>query len=604
METFLERSSSGWSRAPRRRKAAGWAVVGSLLVAGTAIAAQPSITPEAARAIFARIRAAAGAKGVTIPEAAELDQPDPPVLLTALYRRGPTTFHAAVSAATLRAAAEEAGRRLAEHLAPLPDGTAALEQGRLQFDLVARREPINPRNRIFALQGFKPGMDGLACYWEGGSEYFSPLAVLREIREADPVRTLFISRTSSIPPRRLRFERLRTIAFVEERPGGRALPIMRGNVLIADPHPSDMIAACCEAGLWLLRMQQEDGSFLPTYFPGQERADEAQTSALSDEMRAVVALTVLHRLTGDERFLRARDRAIALARNYQKTHERLGAAYLGRGQKDDLTATATLLTALCTHELSQAAPAADHLMRSLGEYLCIMTDAEGRLYTGFDRALEDHPTRVVQGQPYADVLMALCLLEQVSPNRRVRQTIERLVGQMTSFRSSAPPAGPRTIEALAEAYKLMPGKRLGNIVYELGVLLTRTQVTPEKANLSDEIGGFAEPGMIPQTDATAMAATALAVAYQMGWVVERDPERFREPIRRAAEFLLNMQFRKVNSFYLRRPEVILGGFRSRADDLTLELGPAAEAVRALIAAATVLSEPAPPKTASPAAGGD
>jgi len=585
------------SLAPRRPAAVALVLVSALFSSATALGAEP-LSPQAASAILAIIRSTASSSEATIPEAPELDRPDPPMLLATIYHRGPTTFHAAVSAQTLRAAAQEVGRNLGQHLAGLPEGSRLLQEGRLQFDLVLERIPINPRHRVLALQGLKPGCEGLACHWEEESLYFSPLEVLSNLHEADPVRTLFISRTSSIPPRRIAFERIATASFVEERPGGDAVPVIRGNVLETDRHASDLIAACCQAGLWLLRMQQEDGSFLPTYFPGEDRTDETEAAPLADQMRAVLALTVMHRLTGDERFLRARDRAIAFARNSLKTNERVSASWLGQGQKDDITATATLLTALCTHELAQATPTADNLMRSLGEYLCILTDEEGRLYTSLARALDDHPTRVVQGQPYADVLMALCLLEQTSPNQRVRRAIERLVGQMTSFRSSAPPAGPRTIEALAEAYKVTPGKRLGDIVYELGGLLTQTQITPDKADLPDAIGGFAEPGMIPQTDATAMATTALAVAYQMGWVVGKDPERFRQPVERAAGFLLNMQFREANSFYLSRHEVILGGFRKRADDLTLELGPGAEAIRALIAAATVLSET--PATTPPA----
>ena len=574
-----------------------------LLPAAAGSDADTDIGETEGRALLQIIRAKAARDPSYMPIGPALDRADSRTLIVTFYRRihaedpgRQPGFHYAGARDSLRQAAEEAGDKLAALLAKLPKGADALRAGILQVDVVIQREPIKARGRLAALRHFEFGVDGLACRSGERTFCFTPTTIMRHAKELDIIKAAFIAQESIGPPRRLRSERIRTVSFVEEKPGGRALRVVRANTRRARPHAFEMVEACSMGGLWLLRTQQQDGSFLPPYYPAVEKADPLSRYGLADHMRAALVVTQLYLLTDDEQFLTAQKRALKYAGRFMDTRHRLSLAYLRSEKKDEITATALMLTTLCTLELRRPNPTADLLMRYLGEYLCALTDEDGWLYSSLAHESENRPVRIVQGSPYAEVLTALCMLERISPKERVRRSINRLLKLVTSFRSAAPPPGPRTIEAVAEAYRLKCEERLGNIAVELGFLLAKTQITPEKTDAPDLLGGFPEPKVAPQTFTTAQATSGLAAAYQIGKYLRRkDTSLFSTPVRDGAHFLLHMQFRPENTFYLRHHKVILGGFRKSAADLTLQVGPTAEAIRSLIAAATVTAETIPPE---------
>ncbi len=234
-------------------------------------------------------------------------------------------------------------------------------------------------------------------------------------------------------------------------------------------------------------------------------------------------------------------------------------------------------------------------MKYLGEFLCVMTSPDGHLYIRVSNALAKKAPYVVQGQPYGEALLALSLLQHISPSERVRETVNRLAKQMTTLRPGAPPTGPRTIEALATYYRLQRVERIGEVAVKLGKVLADQQLTEQKTPFPDCAGGFQEPDRPPDTYATALAVSAMTSAYEVGKLMDRPVAEFSAPVRSAARFLMNMQNRPENGFFLRHREVFLGGFRKSPEDLSLRLGNIAEATRALISAAAVTAETVPPE---------
>jgi hypothetical protein len=199
--------------------------------------------------------------------------------------------------------------------------------------------------------------------------------------------------------------------------------------------------------------------------------------------------------------------------------------------------------------------------------------------------------RILRSETYAEVLLALCLLERVSPREQVRQATNRLLNRLaTSPVTAVPPPTSRTIEALAQAYLLREDKRLGNITFELGVLLLKVQLTPSTAESPDLVGGFRERTLALHTLTAAQAVNAMSAAYAVGRSLKLRADFFGAPVRNGAHFLMTMQFREENSFYLPQGNVARGGFRKSVDDLILQTAPTAESVRALIAAAAVTAE--------------
>ena len=468
---------------------------------------------------------------------------------------------------------------------------------------------------MFAAQKLELGVDGCRCVVGEKAYYFTPTAILRHARSIDILQDVFKTQENMDAPDKMALYAIRTASFVEARPGNAALPVVRGNTLVAAPTPFDMADACFKGGQWLLRTQQENGAFLPAYFPAAARSDPRHVYDLTEHMRAALTLALLNRLTGDKRFLDAQEKALQFAAESLTVNHRLGAAFLQTAYRDpkaarkplseqaetlyrdEVLATALLLTTFCTDALRAETPTADRRMRYVGAYLCQLVDEDGRLHASLANAQAKKENRIMQGEPYAEALVALCMLERISPNSDVRAALLRLLKLMSSFRSSAPPYGPRTIEAFAEAYALLKDPKLAAIAFELGALLVKAQVGPDQARYPDSLGAFREPDTDPQTFTTAQAVRAVAAAYQAGLVARRSADDFKEPVRMGANFLINMQFRRDNSFCFSHHEVIMGGFRKGANDLTLNLGATAESISALMSASGALAAMTQPQTA-------
>jgi len=518
--------------------------------------------------------------------------------------------------------AEECGRRLRGWLAKLPAGQEELQRGVLAIDVVTDERELAVKHRILVLKEIEIGLDGLACEVKGGVFYLTPTDVLGFAKEGDILEAAWLERRSTDAPLKPKMRKIRTRGFVEKAPGGGAEEVMWGNVIRPRPGPDAMLRGCYEGALWLLRTQQENGSFLPAYNPATEDAAPEASYSLEDHMRATLVIAELNCLTPDERFERARNRALRYAGGFLAEERRLQMLYLRSKQRvarglsrrrpgkmevreefrDEVTATALLLTTLCTAELKTERPTAGRMMKHLGEYLSALPDRKGRLYTSLASARVDGPQRIVKGEPYAEVLLALCMLQQVSPRERVGEKIGRMLRLMTSFRANSPPIGPRTIEALTEAYKLKKDRRLGEVIVQLGKALAGTQLQEKELQCPLFRGGFKDPRVTPQTSTVAQAVSGLAAAYEAARLLRLAPDAYRKATHDGAWFLLNMQYWKGNVFYLRHHRLILGAFRKGAGDLTLEVGETAEAMRALLGAATMIAELVPPSEGKKATG--
>jgi len=197
----------------------------------------------------------------------------------------------------------------------------------------------------------------------------------------------------------------------------------------------------------------------------------------------------------------------------------------------------------------------------------------------------------MRGGPYAEALTALVLLQRVSPSAEVAQAAERIASLITADRRGPPFPVPRTVEALTEYYKLKRSQRHREAVFSLAEKMARRQVV--RTRHFDFAGGFARPDLPPDTATTAATMCALASAYEVARMTARPTERFSVPVTKAARFIMNMQYRPENSFFLARAGEIRGAFRSSPEDLRVRLAPNAEAIRALILAASITAATVP-----------
>jgi hypothetical protein len=509
---------------------------------------------------------------------------------------------------SLAESARQVGEEFGRFISKLSDGDRAFRQGVLQLDVVTGRKPLFERSRVLFLRDIDLGIEGLACTAGGQTVYFTPVTLLRHwrtfavVEDADLVRSAYLAQESAEPPAFDYAEKLLTASFVEKRPGGPVFPLYRGNVLLPSADPDVIVQAMSHAGLWFLRTQQPDGSFLPNYFPVDEEAEK--NYKLVEHLRAAVAVSLLHQLTGEARFAQARDKALdfCLSKKFVREERSRGLFFLTGDGEEEVTPSALLLTALCYRALADPTPTADGRMKGLGKYLSLMVAPGGELYETFDVATQGNQRYIIWSSAYAETLMALDLLERVSPTEEGRKAAARLAEHLDSFPDEVHVLTDhrgmgRVAEALAEHYKLTHSDPDFAAVLKIADVIIGLQLKAEDAPFADFVGGFAIAKLAPETLATAECACGLAAAYDVSIVTRKPAGRFSIPLLDAARFLMNMQYRAENTFYLNHKEVILGAFRRSPYNLGLHLGATAEAVRALMLAEAVAEETTGPRGA-------
>ena len=595
-------------------------------------AARPAVTVKEAAALIAVVRGRAMKEPTPADVPASLRAPSRIPLIVTLYSAGRPVKRTVIGP-SLSEAAETAGDQLGVFLSRMPGGSRS-RWDVVQLDAVVERKPLAERDRRRFIAEFDPGIQGLAYTAGGRTDYFTPIALFRNwgtlgaARSADVVKAAYIAQESRAPMPAEEAEQIQTLAFVEKWPGGPVFPLYRGNVLLPPPSAQDIERAMLHTGRWFRDTQQEDGSFPPNYFPADEGSEP--TYGMTDHLRATVALALLSHHTQDQRFAGACDRAMEYCYDPEFVNEdRQGRFWLSvnmtdragralekvgdltdlqhgviqrsnRPAREEIVPSALLLTALCYRALDDATPTADGRMKSLGAYLSSMIAPDGRLYASLSAAGEKVGPFIANGITYAETLTALDLLQRVSPTQERREAAARMADRLATLPSDMrilpdDIAMGRVAEALAAHYKVSRNEKHAQAVLKIaGVLLDR-QVTAEKARFADYVGGFAEGTIPPDMLAAAAGACGLAAAYDAASVLQQPAERFSAPVRSAALFLMNMQYRPENTFYLIQRDLLLGAFRRSPVDLGLHLGATAESVRALMAAFAVVADNAAPE---------
>jgi hypothetical protein len=561
-------------------------------LAGTGLCAEapPPVGPPEAKALFDIVRDTPSPDAPTV-----LDQQlDLPVVLT-LYSRG-SPIQRAGTGPTLRDATREAADALLALMDVIPGGRERFDQSRLAIEIVLRREPLEDVSPMTLPGKLRPGLDGLAVVTEEKTVFLPPLLLLRHWHAMDVAGAAYAALESRPLPADARMEKIQTAAFIETSPGETALPLFRGNVLIDDISADKITQAVFRAGLGLLRTQDENGEFPAVWAPGPVTPLSADPAL--DQLLALRALALLEQLSGDKRFREAADRTI---RNLTRLDPpRLvaneGVLYVS-GVSDDVTGSALLLTALCQRAMIEGFPVADRRMIMLGDFLVRMTGDNGRMVARLKDRPEGGAPRLVRGLPYAETLLALALLQRISPSPERAEVAAKIAGLLAdpppdlSMRDGLRDIA-RTVEALGEYYKLTRSDHHAEIALRLADEMVSRQ-EKESGEFPDYAGGFAEADMPPATGTTAAVTAALASAYELRLLMRRPTGDLPEPIHRAAVFLINMQYRRENSFFLPEDSPAHGAFREGPVSLNARLADTAEAVRALIGATIVTAENRP-----------
>ena len=517
-----------------------------------------------------------------VADVAAVDHPLPFPLVVTLYHKGRPKWVKFESEPTLRKSAEKAAEELAALAASTPEIQALFSEAIIELEVVLRSEPLADARDFVVDQHLVPGIHGVGYMMDRERVVLTPLQLLRHWYKPDLLTSAFKDQENRTPPVDFLADRLRTVSYVEVSPGGKILSLYRGNVLLNQPDADEMTLALSYIGRWLIRTQSDRGAFFGTFHPADESAIPLESDRVP-HLRAAAALIRFSQLLGAEAPTEAAERAVRYAVEAVEEDADRRYVYVPAGQ-DTILASALLLTALCQRAQAATPPVADGRMVSLGKLLSEMTDRNGRLYARIPGPGGKAPFEI-RSEVYAEVLLALSLLEQIAPTPSVGEAAERIVALLSEDRGMPPFPVARTGQAFAQYYVVHPLKENATRVIRLAGKLAERQIV--ESPWGDYDGGFARPDLAPDCLTTAEHMEAIAAGYEVARTLGQRRDDLAEAVRRGAWFLVNMQYRPVNSFYLPRQDAVRGAVRTSPEDLRVRLDANAVSLQALIRAASV-----------------
>jgi hypothetical protein len=399
--------------------------------------------------------------------------------------------------------------------------------------------------------------------------------------------------------------RFRTLHFWQPLPGAAVVQLDRGCVVLGPGsvavQPLDR--AIREASIYLRERQRSDGLLNYAYLPWDDRMEP--NGPVIAQAGAIWGLAFQGARMGDEASVQAAVRGVqALVRglcqpagwNPRAASEAAGAgkpqsrpapsAYLSSpDQADRIGATALLLLAV-----DEIQPAKTY--RSLREQLTAGLAGRqlptGMFQTNFVTTQAVAPQDTDPGQ----ALLALARTYQLD---RVPSALTVISNSCDHYRkqfsvSPAPGMVPWLASAYAQIALITGERRYTDFAFEMIDWLERFQLTAETSPSPLMIGGIDPLGFGAAGVSTAEYMAAVADTLQLARKVgdEARSARYERMLRAGTRFVLQLQFRPDECYYVRSRVEVVGGIRSTPWDHTLTIENCQHALIALTKARLAL----------------
>jgi AMMECR1 domain-containing protein len=404
-------------------------------------------------------------------------------------------------------------------------------------------------------------------------------------------------RAGTVPPESVGFSRYRTLHFWQKRPGERPVELISGMRLVMPDEvtPARLDEVIRQTARYIRYRQRPDGFFAYEFLPGRDHYNIADQNWVR-QAGVIWSAAVYARITGDAGWRRCSDRAIEAMR--RMTRPRAGveeAVFLPTPDGENkLGATALLGLALLD------APEPERytgLAIALGDAVRSMQNANGRFVVNFPPAT-DQPGN--QDYSPGEALLFLARLYDRSHEPRWRETLDRALPYYRKYyvEAATPPFVVWQMQAWGQLARTTTLKRYADFVFDMADRLITSQlridVTPaEPMSIYD--GGL---------DVYAKRRTGISTAPYVEGLIEalRTARAFRETARagryadvigRATRFILQLQFKPEEAYYVRSPTDVIDGFRSSPLESAIRIDNDQHALFALMGARALLWPDAP-----------
>jgi len=480
-------------------------------------------------------------------------------------------------------------------------------------------ELIGPRERVgFAsddperlLARFEPAVHGMAARFGPQEVRVRPSELISLERDAD--RQVGTSRSfsryakaiedllnqlarvapaSRDKPNKIVLLRFRTLHLYEPRPGDQCVALLAGMRVIRpeDVTRESLFAATDELARFIRYRQNPDGFFAYEYLPGHGLYRPKEQNWIR-QAATTWALAVYARQRNDRLSTQALDRALAAFEKMARPiRRRPNASFIATPDgKNALGTTALVCLALMD------APDRDRytdFRLALLNGLAAMQLPNGRFMTNF----QPSPSRSSQDYYPGEALLAIARQHALSSSPKWRAICDKALPYYVSyFRAHRPaPFVPWQTQAWGQLARVTLLAKYADFVFEMTDFLAAKQIDAADPTVPIYDGGFDVHGTGRTGISTAVYLEGLVEAVRTAEAMgdRKRARQYRTIVRKAARFVLQLQFREEECYYVKSPRDVVGGVRNTPGDPSLRIDHVQHGLASLLGAASVL----PPAT--------
>lgn len=433
-----------------------------------------------------------------------------------------------------------------------------------------------------------PGREGIRLILDDSERWFTPGELIsKNIGLEDALRSL--AKAMNVEPKTIgqaQLSKFPTLHWWEVDERGRTIELHRGMTFVPPQAvtPAEIDATLDRLLAYLMYRQRPDGRFAYSYHPAVDKYDEDDDEVAQSGV--LWALGVCAGKRGGEPVMEAYTRGLQKRLSRVVDLPRVeGAAFLGEPNlRNQLGTTAQFCLALT--EGPQPAEHAALREKLVTAMLWLQVDS-GRFGTAFP------PSDILDTQDRypGQALRALVSAYVRKPDGRILDAFNRALPYYRGHfeETHSPAMTPWHIQAYARMAMLTKKQEFANFAIQLADSVCNHQL-PVNPDVPGELWGAVVAPTLPAGDATTIFVAALADAHDLALAMN-DPvraERYREAIRQGVRFIMQLQVRPEECFYMRSPRDALGGIRKDPLTCELRLDGVQHAVLALMRAKAVL----------------
>ena len=377
--------------------------------------------------------------------------------------------------------------------------------------------------------------------------------------------------------------KFRSFCFGRPVPGGEVVDLYRGNVLLDGVDSATILDGIEEAGGWLLRTVQPDGKFDYEYYPNTDRGSKGYN--IVRHAGCVYGLFHMYELALTEPQLRddANDYLEAGLRALDWVYDNLDtpvgttdpALYALVDHRDRASSGAAALTLLSLLQRPSAEQVTHPVLREhleqeddaaifegLGLFLLEMIDDQGKVFRRYSEQLE---LDAVKKEPLyfpGETMLALVRFHVATGDERWLEGARRIADwQVERYYDRRPNPDHWVMQALWDLYAVTGEMRYARCALHMGDRHASEQFPPHWPPFADYFGAYRRFDDLPRTTRACSRSEAMGGVMHTAWALDVDATRYEDALIRAAEHLLENQWRPENSYFLPNPDKARGAIR-------------------------------------------